>query len=206
MTWHLHVASGARPTKRQVLSCCRLTKFAGPCNLQHFCVAGGVTGKADGSSRTHIKVPKSGHMQHGSQRCRATRMCTSARQQQRGHILASLAHELTRRTLYVPAGLNSIAMQKPTPGPWPHCTERVPPKYGLTPQDYVWLCQPDPKLHQPCFNPATGKKDIGLGVQTGDVAPDFFLQRMKDPSTTIHLWRDLLTQKSAVLLQFGSYT
>ena len=56
-----------------------------------------------------------------------------------------------------------------------------------------------------CDNPATGKKDWGLGVQTGDIAPKFSLPSTRDPNVIVSL-DDLLDEAPYVLLQFGAYT
>ena len=90
--------------------------------------------------------------------------------------------------------------------PWASCTSRVPPLYGLSPSDHVHVCAPGSATRPPCDNPATGRRDLGLGVQTGAQAPDFALARTSDPATKVSLWRDLLTRKRAVIVQTGAYT
>jgi hypothetical protein len=89
--------------------------------------------------------------------------------------------------------------------PWPSCTSRRPPEYGLTPTDHVMVCAPNSTERRPCDNPQTGRKDYGLGVQTGGLAPDFALQSTRNSSVIVRL-RSLLEQKDFVLLQFGAYT
>ena len=88
--------------------------------------------------------------------------------------------------------------------PWANCTAREPPIYGLNPQDHVQVCAPGSSSRRDCNNPHTGKKDFGLGVQTGSAAPEFALRRASDPSSTVSL-SELLKEK-AVLVQFGAYT
>ena len=89
--------------------------------------------------------------------------------------------------------------------PWPSCTSRQPPEYGLSPSDHVIVCAPNSTVRRPCDNPATGRKDWGLGVQTGSLAPDFELPSTKNASVLVRL-RSLLEKKDWVLLQFGAYT
>ena len=89
--------------------------------------------------------------------------------------------------------------------PWSHCTARSPPEYGLSPSDHVQVCAPGSKVRPPCDNPKTGRRDLGLGVQTGGLAPDFALARTDAPSVVVRL-HELLAQKKMVLVQFGAYT
>ena len=89
--------------------------------------------------------------------------------------------------------------------PWPGCTMRSPPEYGANTKDHVDVCAPGSKVRPPCDNPSTGHKDLGLGVQTGSIAPDFALSRVDMPRVVVHL-RELLGQKKKVMIQFGAYT
>lgn len=89
--------------------------------------------------------------------------------------------------------------------PWDHCTRRGPPDYGLAPNDHAALCGMNTPARIPCLNPKTGRNDLELGVVTGDMAPDFFLNRTSDPPSGIKL-SEMLTKKDAVLLKFGAYT
>ena len=71
--------------------------------------------------------------------------------------------------------------------------------------DHVEVCAPGSASRPPCDNPATGRRDLGLGVTTGSIAPDFALAQVDKPDV-VHL-RELLKAKSkGVLLQFGAYT
>jgi len=90
--------------------------------------------------------------------------------------------------------------------PWLSCTARVPPLYNLSVNDHAHVCAPGSKTRPDCYNNVTGREDLGLGVQTGAMAPDFALSRTTGPDTRVRLWGDLLKRKSAVLLTFGAYT
>ena len=89
--------------------------------------------------------------------------------------------------------------------PWSHCTAREPPDYELTPTDHVQVCVDGSVVRPPCDNPETGRKDRGLGVVTGSVAPEFVLARVDAPDEYVRL-ADLVAKKKAVLIQFGAYT
>ena len=90
--------------------------------------------------------------------------------------------------------------------PWSHCTARAPPKYDMSLADHVQVCVDNSTMgRHPCKNPATGRHDYGLGVQSGDTAPDFSLARTDSPETYVRL-HELMQSDKMVLLQFGAYT
>ena len=89
--------------------------------------------------------------------------------------------------------------------PWSGCTTRAPPIYDLSSTDYAQVCYDGSSTRLPCENPSTGKKDMGLGVRTGNVAPEFALPSIKDSSVMVKL-SDLLNEAPYVLVQFGAYT
>ena len=74
----------------------------------------------------------------------------------------------------------------------------------MSPKDHVQVCAPGSTVRPPCDNPITGRKDFGLGVQTGSVAPDFALSRTDAPGM-VRL-SSLLAKGKLVFLQFGAYT
>ena len=81
-------------------------------------------------------------------------------------------------------------LNPPLPSHKPNCYGF--PDSPFTPSNYVSICDP------------SGCKDTGLGVQTGDVAPNFKLSSVNN--TTIELYNLLSKSAKPIFIQFGSFT